>query len=125
MRQNTLSDGEWKLMNLLWQTGGASIGELVEALREDTGWTKATVNIMLGRLAGQGAVEALEGRPRRWVPRLSREEAVAWEAKSVLRRVRTGGLGLLLSTMAESCELSQAEVEELTAILREGGKKHD
>ena len=51
MRQNTLSDGEWKLMNLLWQEGGASLGQMVEALREDTGWSKATVNIMLGRLA--------------------------------------------------------------------------
>ncbi len=125
MRQNTLSDGEWKLMNLLWQEGGASLGQMVEALREDTGWSKATVNIMLGRLADQGAAKALEGRPRRWVPLLSREEAVREEAKSVLRRVRSGGLGLLLSTMAESCDLSEAEVEELTAILREGGRRRD
>ena len=50
MNNKTLSDGEWKLMNLLWDESPLTIGDMVSALRDDTGWTKATINIMLNRL---------------------------------------------------------------------------
>ena len=38
-----LSDGEWKLMNKLWDTSPRTITELTAALREETGWSKNTV----------------------------------------------------------------------------------
>ena len=44
MNNKTLSDGEWKLMNLLWDESPLTIGSMVSALRDDTGWTKATIN---------------------------------------------------------------------------------
>ena len=56
MDKISLSDGEWKLMNLLWDKSPLTIGNMVDALRDDTGWTKATVNIMLNRLYDKGAV---------------------------------------------------------------------
>ena len=121
MKQNLLSDGEWKLMNLLWDAAPLTIGDMVNALREDTAWTKATVNIMLNRLAEKGAVRVdTGGRAKRFYPLLRREEAVRLEAKSCLRKIKTGGIGLLLSTMAEDCDLSDAEIDELYRILKEG-----
>ena len=50
-RQISLSDGEWKLMNLLWEKSPRTIAELVKALAGDTGWSKSTIFIMLGRMA--------------------------------------------------------------------------
>ena len=50
----TLSDGEWKLMNRLWE-GPATITALTEGLREETGWQKNTVITMLSRLEKKGA----------------------------------------------------------------------
>ena len=117
-----LSDGEWKLMNLLWDAApeALTIGALVDALKNDTGWTKATVNIMLTRLAEKGAVGVdASGRAKLFTPLISREQAVRQEANNALSRVR-GGAGLLLSAMAERCELSDAEIEELYRILKEG-----
>ena len=116
----TLSDGEWKLMNLLWEASPRTIAELVRALENDTGWTKATVNIMLTRLAEKGAVTVdATGRSKLFSPVLGREEAVRQEARSCLEKVRHGGLGLLLSAMTEDCALSEAEIAELTRILKE------
>ena len=120
----SLSDGEWKLMNLLWDESPLTIGRMVEALRGDTDWSKATVNIMLGRLAAKGAVSVdTTGRAKLYTPLLAREEAVRQEARECLGRIRTGGIGLLVSTMAENCELSDEEIEELERILRKG-KEH-
>ena len=121
MNNVSLSDGEWKLMNLLWENSPLSIGAMVEALRDDTGWTKATVNIMLSRLAEKGAVRIeTGGRTKLFYPLLRREDAVRQEAKSCLGKIKTGGIGLLVSTMAQDCELSDAEIDELYRILKEG-----
>ena len=125
-RGASLSDGEWKLMNLLWDHAPRTIGELVSALREDTGWSKATVNIMLGRLADKGAVRVdASARAKRFYPILRREDAVRQEARNTLARIKTGGIGLMLSTMASDCELTDGEIDELYRILKEGRRGRD
>ena len=121
MHKASLSDGEWKLMNLLWDESPLTIGRMVKALENDTAWTKATVNIMLGRLAEKGAVRIdSSSRVKRFYPVLQREDAVEQEARNTLARIRTGGVGLLVSTMARECELSADEIDELYRILKKG-----
>ena len=122
----SLSDGEWKLMNLLWEESPLTIGTMVERLTKDTGWSKATVNIMLGRLADKGAVWAdSSGRAKLFYPKLSRDDAVKQEARNTLARIRTGGLGLLVNTMARECALSDEDIEELYRELKKGRETHD
>ena len=76
MNNVMLSDGEWKLMNLLWDAAPRTIGEMVNELREDTGWTKATVNIMLNRLSEKGAVRIdAGGKAKQFYPLLRHDEA--------------------------------------------------
>ena len=124
MNTISLSDGEWKLMNLLWDEQPRTIADMVRSLRDDTGWTKATINIMLNRLEEKGAVRIeTGGRSKLFYPLLGREDAVRHEAKSTLEKIRTGGIGLLISTMASECELSKDELEELYRILKEGSEK--
>lgn len=121
MDKMTLSDGEWKLMNLLWNESPQTIGNMVEALKNDTGWTKATINIMLNRLSEKGAVRIDTSWVRkRFYPVLERDEAVRQEAKNMLSKIKTSGLGLLVNTMAKESDLSDEEIEELYRILKEG-----
>ena len=123
MNNTSLSDGEWKLMNQLWDKSPLTILDMTLAVRSTVGWSKATVNMMINRLAEKGAVriDASE-RTKRVYPILKREDAVRAEAKNTLEKIRTGGLSLLLSAMTEDCSLSEAEIDELTRILKEGGK---
>ena len=122
----SLSDGEWKLMNLLWDESPLTIGRMVKALVQDTAWTKSTVNIMLGRLADKGAVLVdASGRAKQYYPLLQREDAVRQEARNTLARIRTGGIGLLVSTMARDCQLDETEIDELYRILKEGRADND
>lgn len=120
MKKISLSDGEWKLMNLLWDSEPRTIGEMVTALKHDTGWTKATINIMLNRLAEKGAVRIeTGGRAKLFYPVLRCEDAVVQEAKGTIDRIRTGGLGLFVSTMTRESKLSDSEIDELMNILKE------
>ena len=125
MNKLSLSDGEWKLMNLLWDESPLTIGAMVTAMRDDTAWTKATINIMLNRLADKGAVQIDATGPRKlFYPLLARDDAVRQEARNTLSKIKTGGLGLLVSTMAQESDLSDMEIDELYRILKEGRHGH-
>ncbi|MBQ1892611.1 MAG: BlaI/MecI/CopY family transcriptional regulator [Clostridia bacterium] len=124
MEKINLSDGEWKLMNLLWGRQPLTIGEMVSALKGDTDWSKATVNMMLLRLEEKGAVKAETGGRRKiFYPLLDRENAVIQEAENTLKKIKTGGIGLLISTMAKQSELTEEEIDELYLMLKKGAVK--
>ncbi len=119
-----LSDGEWKLMNLLWDSSPRTIAEMVKELKSTTGWSKATVNIMLNRLADKQAVRIdAGGRSKLFYPIIEREDAVMDEARATLGKIRTGGIGLLVSTMAKESKLTDDDIEELYRILKEAKKQ--
>lgn len=124
MNSISLSDGEWKLMNLLWEHSPRTVRELTLALNEETGWSKATVNMMLNRLADKGAVGIdPTGSAKLCRPLLAREEALKTEAHSTLGRIKTSGLNLLVCAMTEDCGLTDEEVDELYKMLKEARKK--
>jgi BlaI family penicillinase repressor len=81
MKRNvSLSDGEWKLMNLLWEEAPRTIAQLVAALKDDTGWTKGTIFMMLSRMADKGAVRfETGGRSKLFYPVLKKEDAASFE----------------------------------------------
>ena len=123
MERISLSEGEWKLMNLLWDSEPRTIGDMVAALKLDTGWTKATVNVMLGRLSEKGAVRIeTGGRAKLFYPLIKREEAVMQEARNTLGKIRAGGIGLLVSTMARESKLTEEDIDELYRILKEANR---
>ena len=111
-----LSDGEWKLMNKLWDAAPRTITELTAALKGETGWSKNTVITMLSRLDAKNAVYFEEGvRAKQYYPAVTRREAIREESKSVLEKV--GSVGLLMSAMVESRRLTERDLAELSEIL--------
>lgn len=113
-----LSDGEWKLMNHLWEDGPLTITQLTAKLREETGWSKHTVITMLSRLQEKGAVRHDGGSPaKHYTALLDREDAARSETRHFLDKVYGGRLGLMMSAMVDTKALTQADIDELTAIL--------
>ncbi len=114
----SLSDGEWKLMNLLWEKSPLTISQMVLALREDTGWDKATVLVMLRRMQAKGAVRyEQEGRSKHYYPVAEQQSVSFAETESFLGKVYGGSIGLLISSMAEQKALSRKDINELYSIL--------
>ncbi len=120
-----LSDGEWKLMDRLWEDSPRTIAQLTAAVREETGWEKHTVITMLSRLEAKGAVRHDGDTPKRYFPTLPREDAARSETESFLRKVYRGRLGLMMSAMVDAQALTPDDIHELTAILEKakGGEK--
>lgn len=120
MNNITLSDGEWKLMNALWDNSPCSLSFLVKHFEGDTDWSKSTIFIMLKRLMEKGAVSIdTSGKVQLYSPEIDREDATVKETKSFLSRIYGGSVGLMLSSLAGQRSLSERDIEELRKVLDE------
>ena len=123
-RAITLSAGEWRIMEHLWEKNPQTSTELVRALGPETGWSKSTVVTMIGRLEAKGAVTYAEaGRARQYVPAISRDQAALEETESLLRRVYRGSVGMMINALADGRGLTDQDIEELSAVLEKARKE--
>ena len=114
-----LSASEWKVMEVLWQKPH-TLMELVAVLETTAGWSKSTVATMVRRMEEKGLITyELNGRTKLFMPGVSREDVVARETDSLLQRAYSGSVGLLVSAMVQRKDLTQADIDELYAILKE------
>lgn len=119
-----LSDGEWKIIQLLWKESPQTIIQLTKALETETGWTKHTVISYLKRMEEKGAVGyQTEGRTKQFYPLIEEREAEVQETKYFLDKVFQGQLGLLLHRMVQQQNFSEDEIEELQNILDQAKQK--
>lgn len=114
----TLSAGEWQVMEKLWDHSPQTVMELVRTLAPDTGWSKSTIVTMVGRLEAKGAIQYDEGRKARlYSPAITRQQAALQETESLLKRIYRGSVGMMVSTLADGRGLTQADIDDLSAIL--------
>ena len=113
-----LSEAEWKLMNVLWDTPYITIRNLTELFAKDTEWEKHTIITMLRRLEKKGAVSYRQtGRAKEFYAIINREKTTEEEAESFLERVYQGSLSLMLNQLVSRNKLSEEERKELRRML--------
>ena len=115
-----LSDKEWTVMEVLWKTGGAELGVLVEQLYAETGWNRNTVLTYLTRMEGKGLVSIhKESVPHQYYAAQERETCRAQERKNFLQRVYQGSTGDLVTAFLKEEPLSAQDREKLRRLLDE------
>ena len=120
-----LSDGEWKLMKVLWQQSPRTLGALVAALAPTTGWSKATVFMMLKRLIAKGAVTMDDsGKYQKYSAAIAYADVEPEETDTCLSKVYGGSVGMMVSNLVGRGALSDQEIQELKAILDAAEKEH-
>ncbi|HKL79064.1 MAG TPA: BlaI/MecI/CopY family transcriptional regulator [Mobilitalea sp.] len=120
----SFSDGEWKLMNLLWNKSPRTIAEMVAELSNDTGWNKNTIFVMLSRMEEKGGVRFEGGsRSRQYYPIIDRADIVVKETENFLKKVYDGSIGLMVASMTGQNALTQSDIEELYTILHNAEKE--
>ena len=115
-----LSEREWMVLGALWDTGGAALGEVTQALYAQTGWSRNTVLTYLTRMEAKGLVSVgKEGYPSIYRAALSREECLAQARNSFLQNVYRGATGDLVAAFLKERPISPEEREELRRLLDE------
>ena len=115
-----ISESEWMVMRVLWAKSPLTANEIVERLTGKAKWKPKTVKTLIDRLVKKGAVKfEKEGRRHRYYPAVERDECIATERQSFIRRVYGGITKPMLAAFLEDAELSADDISELKDILEQ------
>jgi len=116
--QIQISDAEWEIMKVLWQSPGLTAAEVCEVLAPLERWHPKTVRTMLNRLQKKGVLEAtVRDKVYRYTPLHSRDECVSAAASSFMSRVFDGAFTPMLAHFIKASPLSEKDRAELERIL--------
>ena len=119
-RNINLTPAEWGVMECLWECSPLTGREVTELMRERCSWNRSTTLTLLGRMEAKGAVAGdFDAGKKSFYPLASREDVALQETEDFLGRVYKGSLSLLVSSLTRKQSLSQKEIDELYAILKE------
>ena len=115
-----LPDAELEIMKELWAADEPLTRPQLGQRLARKSWTSTTLLALLARLESKGAVSHEEGgKAKRYTAALPREDAARSATEQFLGKVYGGSLGLMMSAMVSSRALSQADIDELSAILEQ------
>jgi predicted transcriptional regulator len=119
-RSETLTEGEQRLMEVIWHRGSASVAEVLEALADRDRPAFNTVQTMLRILEKKGYLRH-EERGRAFVYRatVKREDAARAAVRSVVKRFFGNSAGTLALRLLENEELSDEELRRMRALIDE------
>lgn len=115
-----ISDAEHAVMEVLWDKSPLTAQEVAERVPPDRGWSANTVKTLLGRLLAKSVIaHQEEGRRYLYRPLVARDDYVAGESRRLMDRLFGGKLTPLVAHMAERDELTDQDIAEIEALLKE------
>ncbi|UAK23350.1 BlaI/MecI/CopY family transcriptional regulator [Sphingomonas nostoxanthinifaciens] len=115
-----ISDGEHVVMEVLWADAPLTAADVAGRIDPARGWSDRTVKTMLGRLLAKGALSHEEdGRRYLYRPAVARADYVESESRRLVDRLFGGRAAPLVAHLAERQALSEKDISELEALLRE------
>lgn len=113
-----ISDAEWAVMNLVWESQPIDASQVVEQLGAVNDWSAATIKTMLHRLVKKGALaHEADGKKYIYRSKVRRRDCVRRASRSFVDRVFGGQTAPALLQLVRSSKLSADEVEELRQLL--------
>jgi len=115
-----ISDAEHAVMEVLWERSPLTAAEVCEQVCAPRGWSLATVKTLLSRLvAKQALATEPDGKRFLYSPRVARESYVGSESRRLVDRLFGGRAAPLFAHLAESDALTQDDIAEIEALLKE------
>ena len=109
-----LFEGEYRLMEVLWDEGAVNSTRLVALCQERLGWNKSTTYTVLRKLKHKGAVRHEDALV---TPVFTREMAVRERGEELERWA--GGLSPFMAAFLGGRKLTAQEAEELKRLIDE------
>jgi predicted transcriptional regulator len=115
-----ISEAELAVMEVLWAEAPLTAADVVDRIDPARGWSDRTVKTMLGRLLAKGVLAHVEdGRRYLYRPLVARTDHVRHESGRLVDRLFGGRAAPLVAHLAETGQLSDADLAELEALVRE------
>ena len=115
-----IGEAEYAVMEVLWDEAPLTAAEVAARVPAARGWSIRTVKTMLARLLAKGVLaHQEEGRRYLYRPAVARADYVAQESGRLLDRMFGGRVTPLVAQLAERDRLTDADIAEIEALLRE------
>jgi len=115
-----IGEAEYAVMEVLWDEAPLTAAEVAARVPAARGWSIRTVKTMLARLLAKGVLaHQEEGRRYLYRPAVARADYVAQESGRLLDRMFGGRVTPLVAHLAERDRLTEADIAEIEALLRE------
>jgi BlaI family transcriptional regulator, penicillinase repressor len=113
-----ISEAEWEVMKVLWETSPLTANDIVEVLSKRASWQRETIRTLINRLVQKKAVRfEKKGRQHQYYPGVAEAQCIKDQTRSFLRRFRAGAIEPMLAALVEEERLSAEQVARLKAIL--------
>ena len=109
-----LTDGEHRIMEVIWRKGSATVAEVAEALAGKDGAAYTTILTMMRIMRVKGYLRCRkEGRAHVYIPRVDRDTAARKAVRQLLGKFFAGSPGELVLTFLRDEEISLKEIDDL------------
>ena len=121
-----ISNAEFEVLNVLWDDYPATSSDIVKRLNQKKPWHDKTVKTLLSRLVKKGVVD-FDKAQRQYLyrPLIAREDYTKKEASSFVSRIFKGKVAPLVAGFANQNSLSQQDVDELKALIKQWEQNND
>ncbi|MAJ70169.1 MAG: BlaI/MecI/CopY family transcriptional regulator [Alteromonadaceae bacterium TMED7] len=121
-----ISNAEFEVLDVLWDDYPATSSDIVERLNQKKPWHDKTVKTLLSRLVKKGVVD-FDKAQRQYLyrPLIAREDYTKKEASSFVSRIFKGKVAPLVAGFANQNSLSQQDVDELKALIKQWEQNND
>ena len=115
-----ISEAEHAVMEVLWERSPMSAAEVCDKVCAERDWTMPTVKTLLSRLVAKEALGTEPvGRKFLYRPLIERSDYVGGESRRLVDRLFGGRAAPLFAHLAESEALTDKDLDEIEALLRE------
>jgi predicted transcriptional regulator len=118
--ERLLTEVELELMTILWERGGGTVADVLDALPKERPLAYTSVSTMLRILEQKGVVKSEKmGRGHRYVPLVARDDYQAFALEEVVGKVFGGEPLALVRRLFDTRGLSRDEVAALKGLLQQ------
>jgi len=119
-----LTESEWEIMKVVWETQPCAAGDVQERLQASRGWAYSTVKTLMDRMVSKGLLATRSIRNLQlFAPCITQDQARKGEFRRMLKRAFDGALGPMMQFLVENEELSESEIEQLRKRISRNRKK--
>lgn len=116
-----LTEGELRLMNVLWKKGSATVGDVAASLADEPPLAYSTVLTTLRILEGKSYVRHTKrGRAFVYEPIIAQEEASRTALGHLVNRFFGGSRELLVANLLKEETISRSELRRIKRMIAEG-----
>ena len=118
MKNKSISNSEWNIMKILWQTPKLTLRQIYEKTGAAEGWSYTTVRTLVTRLVEKEAVAAdKSGANFKYYPLLSENECKNSEVKNFIDKVFDGKKSTLMVSLTKDSKLTEEETKTLMSLI--------